>query len=523
MSSHVIEQGRRLSQSLLWRLQREFFARRGVAAWGDGIVPHYVTCNPYFADAYARIVFGWLRDCVRRDDGPLEPSRPLHVVELGAGSGRFAFMFLSSLLRTHARSVLRDRPIRYVMTDFAAGTIDAWRQHPRLAPFVEAGVLDFARFDAEHDRELALERAGVTLTPDAPCGPIAVIANYFFDSIPQDVFAVRDGRLHECLVTLSSPRPEPDLDDPELLARLELAYDERACDGEPYDDPVANAILSRYRERLPATSLLFPCAALRCIDRLEAIAGGRMLLLSADKGPIREDELLEQPPPGLVRHGSFSLTVDHHAIGLRFLRRGGAVLLPPRSSGLNVVAFVAGPPADGARETIEAHAQAVERAGPGEFYEVRRALRRRWSDLGLDEILAFLRLSGWDPALLIDASAALMRLVDDATEPQLDELYRTIDRTWESYFPIGEPHDLAFYLGALLYAAGSVERALAYFERSRRGHGETGHICFHIGLCLFRLRRFEAALEWVERSLVLDPTEAAKGLRVKIASALGAA
>ena len=44
-----LETACRLSRSVLWRLQRRFFERRGMAAWSEGIVPHHVTCNPAHA------------------------------------------------------------------------------------------------------------------------------------------------------------------------------------------------------------------------------------------------------------------------------------------------------------------------------------------------------------------------------------------------------------------------------------------------------------------------------------------
>jgi len=80
----------RLSRSVLWRLQRRFFERRGPAAWSEGVVPHHATTNPYLARAYSRIVLGFLRDW----RAGLDPSQPVYLVELGAGSGRLAFHFL---------------------------------------------------------------------------------------------------------------------------------------------------------------------------------------------------------------------------------------------------------------------------------------------------------------------------------------------------------------------------------------------------------------------------------------------
>ncbi len=57
-----LETAGRLSRSVLWRLQRRFFERRGMAAWSEGIVPHHVTCNPYLARAYGQVILGFMRD-----------------------------------------------------------------------------------------------------------------------------------------------------------------------------------------------------------------------------------------------------------------------------------------------------------------------------------------------------------------------------------------------------------------------------------------------------------------------------
>src|SRR5687768_9262342 len=83
----VIETGVPLAESMLWQLQRTFYDRRGTTAWSEGTVPFYVTCNPFMARAYARVIVGFLRDCAAAL-GP-EPwstlrEKPVYVVELGA-------------------------------------------------------------------------------------------------------------------------------------------------------------------------------------------------------------------------------------------------------------------------------------------------------------------------------------------------------------------------------------------------------------------------------------------------------
>jgi len=64
----IVESEMKLSQSMLWNLQKDFFANQGPEAWTRGIVPQYITTNPYIANLYAKIIFGYCRDYVSRTD-----------------------------------------------------------------------------------------------------------------------------------------------------------------------------------------------------------------------------------------------------------------------------------------------------------------------------------------------------------------------------------------------------------------------------------------------------------------------
>src|SRR5437016_12125635 len=92
---YLLEKQQPFSQSLLWDLQQHYFAERGIEAWRQSEVPHYITSNPTVANCYAEIVFACLRDQNRLT----QSSEPLYLCELGAGSGRFAFHFLNRLTR----------------------------------------------------------------------------------------------------------------------------------------------------------------------------------------------------------------------------------------------------------------------------------------------------------------------------------------------------------------------------------------------------------------------------------------
>ena len=115
-------------------------------------MPHHITSSPFVADAYARVVFGFLRDChaAKGDAVILRTARPrpagLHSQRrAGPGAGPLRVPLPEKVSADScAASALDGFALRYVMTDFAERNLEYWRAHPWLRPFVEDGSLDFA-------------------------------------------------------------------------------------------------------------------------------------------------------------------------------------------------------------------------------------------------------------------------------------------------------------------------------------------------------------------------------------------
>lgn len=501
----VLESGQRLSRSILWDLQRRFFEQQGIEAWRRGPVPHYITSNPFIAGAYASIVLGYLEDCWAAGHAS---DRPVYIVELGAGSGRFAYLFLEKLLalRHHGRTRSRAAPFVYVMTDLAERNIDFWRAHPALQRFCAEGVLDFARFDAERDEEIVLVRSGVVLSAGAAETPMVAVANYFFDSIPQDAFRIHEGRLFESLVTLVSPAAEPDTGDPAILGRVAIDYEHRPAEADYYDDPTMNAILRAYAERLGSASIRFPVAALRCCRTLGRIAGGRLLLLSADRGSMSEERLRGQGDAGISVHGSFSMNVDYHAVAEHFRMQGGDALHTARdAASLVVAAFLLGEPEGGCLATRRAFAAAVERFGPDDYFSLKKGIEKGYDALTIPQLLAFLRLSDGDPRILSQCLPFLIARAGSASADEVREIQRAVADAWENYYHLGEEPDLPFGLGMLFYEMGCLREALGYFERSFELYGPSPHTIFNMAMCHYELGEMNAALACACHVLALDP------------------
>ncbi len=513
-----LEENQRLSRSLLWRLQRNYFEQQGIEAWRSGTVPHHITSSPFIADAYARVVMGFLRDW-----SALDHRQPVYIVELGSGSGRFAYSFLKKFLNLHGNSVLKTIPIRYVMTDFTESNIEHWRTHPSFVPFIKEGLLDLARFDLERDEQLELIHSGDVLSAGTLRNPLIVISNYVFDSTPQDAFVVADEKLFELLITLTSSQDENDPADPGILSRVKIEATENPINGAYYEDPKWNRILLDYKRRLTDTSFLIPTSALHCVKNLHRLSGGRLLLLSGDQGYSRDEALnLGRETPAFAFHGSFSMMVDYQIIGEYCRHLGARVLHPaPAASHLNISAFMFGNVPCDFIETRQAYAEAIEKFGPDDFFTLKEPFEQIYEVLTLNQILAFLRLSCWDYKRFRESLPALKEHLPHMSELQKRQLYEGILKVWDSYLPIGEESDLAFELGTFLLEIEFHEEALEFLERSVELYGMAPGTAYNIAVCFYGLNQMDEGLDYVDQALSLDPHFAeAKALRADIESSL---
>jgi len=407
------------------------------------------------------------------------------------------------------------------MTDFSEKNVDFWREHQSLKPLVEEGVLDFALFDGERDEVLKLTKSEDVLAPGTVRNPMGVIANYFFDSIPQDAFFIQGGQLQEGLVTVTSYQQEADLHDPELLSRVEISYDRNPVEPNYYEKPDWNEILEYYEKRLDDTAFLFPCTALKCIETLNNLSDGRLMLLSGDKGYSREEDILARGEPAFTRHGSFSMMVNYNAIGKYVQKQGGHPLQTThRHAHLNIAVFLLGSHPGGYTETLQAYREAIETCGPDDFYALKKAIEHGYDSWTLEQIQAYIRLSGFDAKIALACYPALMNRIEHATEPEKQELHQVIQKVWEVYYPLAEDQDLASHLGVILYEMGYYAEALDYFIRSVELYGPDATVSYNIGLCHYGLGQMEAALEHVNEALALDQDfDDAGAMRIKIEAA----
>ena len=257
-AGHVLEQGVPLSRSRLWDFERAYYERQGLRAWGDGEVPYAITSNPVIAAGYAEVIVAFLRDC--RAAGCLDPTQRVHVLELGSGSGRLGYGMLRHLRPLLAATPLRDQPVTVVLTDFDAPKLEQLAASPRFAQDLADGWLDFAVVDAAAPGDVRTWRREEVVAG----APLVVVANYVFDSVPADVYAVQKGTVHEVGLTMLADSPTLDRHAPNALSRVRLSWQPADEPLRSTGSPAIDAVLARYGEALDSTMVTVPTAWPAC-------------------------------------------------------------------------------------------------------------------------------------------------------------------------------------------------------------------------------------------------------------------
>lgn len=497
-----LEAPTRLSQSVLWDLSRGFYLLKGPRAWAEAVVPSAVSTHPRVARAYAHLVVAFLRDCVRAGV-PLDLEAPVYVVELGTGPGRLGYRLARALRSLEGHMAGLPRPM-VVATDLAEGNLEFVQNHPFNRMLVEERRMDFARYDAERDEVVRLREAGVTLGPGPVENPVVVVANYIFDSLRADAYKIEDGQAFE--VRVAAYQAGEDAPDPARLEGFDVERSEHLAQGPQYpEDPLLDELLDEYRHGLDHSGVFLPIGPIEVMRRLSAMSGGPMLLLHGDKTHRTLDEMRGQSVAGLVKHGSFSITVNGHALQRTAERLGGFAL---HSSGPDTVfthsIFVTGAGPGQLPETTLAFEAHVEDFGPREAQRMAWALSRRAAP-DAETALLQVRMSGYDPWLFRDSFPVLFEAMAGGSYLWTAEMDHLVDRVAAQVYPLRPGDGICLAVARAYQAVGRLRQALRWFRNALAFDPPTAEVYHYLGLCLEFIDPKEA-LEVYAQALALDPS-----------------
>jgi len=497
----VIEQHKRFSQSALWRLQREYFDKEGINAWVNQ-VPFYITSNPFIANSYARVVFAFMRDWIKQHPDAI--NHPFYIMELGTGSGRFSYYFVKTLSNLLQSMNLSNIKFCYVMSDFTKHNMQYWEAHSALKPFVESGLIDFAMYDMEAERPITLVKQNIRLSPELLINPLTVFANYIFDTISHDSFAVHEGKLYELLLTLSTDEKNMEHNRPVDMEKISVDYSVNEIKNAYYGDPDLDPILESYKKSLTETSFLIPIGSIHAIKFLKKLANNKLFIVSTDKGYSTVESLDHLGHPSISFHGSFSMMVNFHAIAAYFKNSGGDAFLQTSRKGIKTSVFVSGFQFDTMPETTVAIHDFVEGFSPSDYFTLHRRMSDSFQECTLDTLASHMQLAGWDPHIYLKLTNRVAALLEESDNDTIHFMANNMHKMAANYYHMPKTECILFEIGVFFHAIKRYGDAEKYYQLARPYVGEQFGLYYNLALCQHHLGHNETALENFKKALSLD-------------------
>jgi len=497
-----VESNQPFSKSKIWQFNRDFYRFRGISAFSEGIVPHQLTSNALVGKTYAELIFGLLKDLAFKG----QTNEPVYILELGAGHGRLAFHIIIHLQKLIKATNLQLPSYCFVISDIVEENLAFFLKHPQFTSFYKAGILEVAYFDGIGGEHLDLRYSKKTIAIQALSQPIVAIANYFFDSIPSDLFKIQDKEISKCYVSINSKGNPEHLKPDDLIKNLDLTLKYTNVEEDTYNNPNYNLILDSYRNVLEETYFFFPEQAIRCIENVKNLSKSGLLLLSLDKGFHEIDDLKKRKEPDVVNHGSFSIWVNFNALGQHCEQLGGLNLFPSYSTfHLELVALMYLEDNESFCNTIAAYEHFVNNFGPDDFNTLKHHAYLNAPRLKVKDVIALLRLSSYDSLFFVKLLPRLKQLSKSITFNERRRIAETMHNVWDMYFSIGEDFDLAYEIGSIFYDLGFYNDALSYFQYSVNLYGHKPDTFYNTALSYYQLRQDTQFLETIVKAKASYP------------------
>mmetsp|Transcript_20260 Transcript_20260/g.29935 ORF Transcript_20260/g.29935 Transcript_20260/m.29935 type:complete len:617 (+) Transcript_20260:89-1939(+) len=547
----IIDREVRFSQCKMWDLQKSFYKKIGIKCWQECVVPNFVTSNCFISYAYARSILAFARDYFLTNPEANRSMQPIYIIEIGAGAAKLCYVMLQKLisLREFWPKRANGAPVfKYVLTDSTSTSFDFFNNHPSLKPHFESGLLDMAKFDAELDQFLTLEKSNIVLRHDFLEHPVVMVANYVFDSLRQDAFRVtKDGKIEEVLATVTAITAPIELiisREPELLKYIRctwkakpikdicLYYDEDEECGAVVEemrymceqrhnvgfaslksgrevnsfDPPKNQLPGRSGEG-SGSSFLLPVGTFAAMRNVKNLAkNGRMLVIAGDKGHTQLSEMDGIRDPHVAMHGSFSCMVNFLALRIFTESHGGFSIYSPLLEGFKCAAFGFGIgdstlPLPGFRMYFSQNLGS--RFGPDGFSTLQRCLKEEAKAPGLRSALAVVRLSNYDPDVLYKFKQVFIDKVPHASDKLQSDIRKDMRKVYACYYPLHPSKDVSFEIGRIFMGLKDFDVAVDFFKLSQTHCGVHHVSWYNMGVCHYYLNELDSAAQCFDESLVL--------------------
>jgi predicted negative regulator of RcsB-dependent stress response len=514
-------------QSIHWRIHDAYFAKQGVGAFGRGLVPSLSTNNYALARQHAQLAAAHV--AALEEAGHLQPTDPIDVLEVGAGRGTFAALFLRALDEgTGERGRTLGRRVRYHYSDYSERMVRQAATGPELAESVAAGRVVPCIYDARQPSTLrSLDGTETRIRA------VFVFANYLCCVLPTQPLQKRGGdgsradqendddgtgwrELHARVSADVQPDakgqvPSADVllerylskaDEPDLMARLETEYAWRSP-GEnalPVRQPHAQTLANLVAGMDDAT-VRYPFGFLDMLEGMEALTRAGAITVVTDFGDPDGDALRGRHKAEPKWYGN---TVNHRvnfAVFDAFAATRGWRVLRTQVALRSLQTAVLGPPPFDPGHLTQAFAELyVNRYEAQELLDLSAAAKALLKEDDADTAVRLLAR-----AVELDPYSARLRYrlgsaCIDAELPPLALEHLLQGQAADAF----HADDFDFQLGRVYTRLGRLDDAAASYERSI-AHDNHATAWVNLGNVHAARGTREAARSAYERALALDP------------------
>ena len=490
------------SKSLVWEINRDFYNQNGIAAWSDDIVPHQITNSSLAATSYAEFIFAFLKD----QEANIQTDEIVYILELGAGHGRLCFNVLRHLDQLISDSEGCHTKYCYLLSDIVEENLAFYSNHPKLKEYYDRGVLDISYFDAKESNELVLRKTKKTITTSDLEQPILAIANYFFDSLPNELYYFQDEKVFDCAVSIDSHSDPLGKSAQELISDMQLTFHTSNAEQPFFENEIFNKILAEYSVAFDNAYILFPKIGMECLSNISKLSKMGLVLLTLDKGYKEIKELTTRKQPDFVKHGSFSLWVNFHAMS-QYCKMNGGISIFDSSTNLSIdlacLMLIKQPfKYHLFEETFHKHSSQINL---DDVNSMKKLVYKNLSTIDLSELLSLIRLNSYDSSIFISLLPNIKVLAKDISVKQRTRLRQTIIKVWANYYMIKADYDFSYELGGLMYDLGYYDEALGYFKHSSDAFGNKIDVDYNEILCYYQLRKDSLFYEALEAAKLRFP------------------
>lgn len=501
-----------LSNSILWQRMQEYYAQLGTEVWEEEVVPQQITNNTYLSNIYAKLIIAQIQDYILAHGKPTDDT-PFYILEIGAGHGRLSFYLLENLRQAFEIFAWPKNWLKLIMTDISLKSLETWKVHHALKPFIDEGWLDVAVYNANQDTEIKLEISGQKIKTNSINKPLFVICNYIFDTLPQDAFQVIDHRLHEVELVIKNQEQIEKGDLKDYFKDAQYDFVRHSINTNYYrEDPALNKILQAYEEECENAAFLMPVGAIQCIENLKKLTKGPLMLLASDKGITDKDLFEENDDPDISFHGSVSMMVNFDALR-RYteLCEGNCLLMGDKGADFQIANFIF--QADyKIPHTNYAFTNSLSCFSTQDLFDICYIDDEPIKNLkSIEAIVNILNLAEWDPSIFFDYHEQMIEKLenDDITVSVQHSILNGLERAWRYFFKLEKSQDLPFAIGSIYYYMGFNERAIEFYNHSLAFFGKDKDTYFNLALAYQALENYAKAQEMIDESLKIAPKDKA--------------